>query len=232
MDRDRRASPGDLVLLRTAGQGRGHARIVRRIGRPDVARDVIEALMLARGLRRGFPESVERAAEEPPAEHARRDLRDLPTLTIDPASASDFDDAISAEAIGDETWRVWVHIADVSAYVRPDSPLDQEARRRGTSVYAPGAVEPMLPSRLSGDACSLVAGQDRPAVTVEMELRGPEVSKASFHRSLIRSDERLDYDRVDRIFAGHEPALEPWAGTLAAVRISLVTCSRLPARRH
>jgi ribonuclease R len=218
VDRDRRARPGDLVLLRTAGQGRGHARVLRRIGRPDVARDVIEALMLARGLRRGFPDAVERAAEEPPADRTRRDLRDQPTITIDPASASDFDDAISAEPIGDEAWRVWVHIADVSTYVRPDSPLDREARRRGTSVYAPGAVEPMLPARLSGDACSLVAGQDRPAVTVEIEMRGPEVRKASFHRSLIRSDERLDYDRVDRIFAGHEPALEPWAATLAAAR--------------
>jgi ribonuclease R len=218
VDRDRRASPGDIVLLRTAGQGRGHARILRRIGRPDVARDVIEALMLARGLRRGFPDAVERAAAEPAAERTRRDLRDLPTLTIDPASASDFDDAISAEAIGDETWRVWVHIADVSAYVSPDSPLDREARRRGTSVYVPGTVEPMLPAQLSGDTCSLVAGRDRPAVTVEMDLRGAQVTKAAFYRSLIRSDERLDYDRVDRIFAGQEPAVEPWAAPLAAAR--------------
>jgi len=76
--------------------------------------------------------------------------------------ASDFDDAISAEAIRDETWRVWVHIADVSAYVRPDSPLDREARRPRTSVYVPGTVEPMLPTQLSGDACSLVAGRDGP----------------------------------------------------------------------
>ena len=218
VDRDRRARPGDLVLLRTAGQGRGHAKVLRRIGRPDVARDVIEAMMLARGLPRRFPDAVQRAADEPPAEHARRDLRSLPTVTIDPVTAQDYDDAISAEALGEEAWRVWVHIADVAAYVAPGSPIDREARRRGTSVYVPGAVEPMIPAALSSDACSLVGGQDRPAVTVEMELRGATVEKAAFHRSLIHSDERLDYDQVDRIFAGREPALEPWAPALAAAR--------------
>jgi ribonuclease R len=218
VERDRRAAVGDLVLLRTAGQGRGHARILRRVGRPDVARDVLEALMLARGLRRGFAEAVERAAESPPADHPRRDLRELPTVTIDPAQARDFDDAVSAEPLGEEAWRLWVHIADVAAHVAPGSPVDREARRRGTSVYVPGAVEPMIPAALSSDACSLVPHRDRPAVTLEMELRGPRVAKAAFHRSTVRSDERLDYDRVDRIFAGHEPALEPWAGGLAAAR--------------
>jgi len=218
VDRDRRAGAGDLVLLRTAGQGRGHAKVVRRLGRPDVARDVIEAMMLARGLRRGFSDAVERAALNAPPERARRDLRDLPTLTIDPADARDFDDAISAVALGEAAWRVWVHIADVAAHVPPGSPVDREARRRGTSVYVPGAVEPMLPATLSTEACSLVPHRDRPAVTVELELRGARVAKAAFHRSVIRSDERLDYDRVDRIFAGREPAVEPWTETLGAAR--------------
>ena len=153
VDRDRRAGAGDLVLLRTAGQGRGHAKVVRRLGRPDVARDVIQAMMLARGLRRGFSDAVERAALNAPPERARRDLRDLPTLTIDPADARDFDDAISAVALGEAAWRVWVHIADVAAHVPPGSPVDREARRRGTSVYVPGAVEPMLPATLSTEAC-------------------------------------------------------------------------------
>ena len=219
VDRDKRARAGDLVVLRGAGQGRGHAKVARRVGRPDVARDVIEALMLSRGLRRGFDAVVERAAKEArPAAGGRRDLRDLPTFTIDPASARDFDDAVSAEALGPGRWRVWVHIADVCAHVRPGTPLDAEANRRSTSVYVPGAVEPMLPHVLSSDACSLVADQDRPAVSVELELEGPRVVKAAFHRSTIRSDVRLDYDRVDRIFAGREPALEPWAGPLAAAR--------------
>jgi ribonuclease R len=222
VDRDRRAGAGDLVLLRRRGHGRGHARIAQRIGRPDVARDVLEALMLHRGLTRCFPDAVERAAREAgeaqAAQVARRDLRDLPTFTVDPVSAKDFDDAISAQELGEGTWRVWVHIADVSAYVRPGSPIDREAYRRATSVYVPGTVEPMLPHALSSGLCSLRPDEDRLAVTVELEFRGAKVEKASFYRSLIRSDARLDYDRVDRVFAGGEPALEPWAAPLAAAR--------------
>ena len=219
VERSREAAPGRLALLHPPRRGGGRARIARVIGRPDVARDVLEALMLERGLLRSFPPGVEAAAREAvPPDVARRDLRDLPTFTIDPVTARDFDDAISAQALGDERWRVWVHIADVSAYVRPGSAVDREAYRRATSIYVPGAVEPMLPEALSNDACSLVPAQDRLAVTVELELRGPEVAKASFGRSLIRSDERLDYDRVDRILAGAEPALEPWAAPLAAAR--------------
>ncbi len=102
-----------------------------------------------------------------------------------------------------------MHIADVSAYVRPGEAIDREAYRRGTSVYVPGAVEPMLPEALSNDACSLVPGKDRLAVTAELEFDGAQTVKATFYRSLIRSDERLDYDRVDRIFAGSEPARSP-----------------------
>jgi ribonuclease R len=217
---------GELVLVEPAGRGAGHGKIVRRIGRPDVARDVIEALMLHRGLRRRFDPVVEReartAAEAVGAREAqagrRRDLRDLPTFTIDPPTARDYDDAISAERLEDGAIRIWVHIADVAAHVPPGSAVDREAYRRGTSVYVPGAVEPMLPEALSNRACSLVPHQDRLAVTVELELDGPRVRRSAFHRSLIRSDVRLDYPAVDRIFAGVERAEEPWAEPLAAAR--------------
>jgi ribonuclease R len=226
VDPGRNGRPGQLVLVRSGGRAKGHAKIARVIGQPDVARDVIEALMHDRGLRRAFPPGVERAAKEAvervsdddPGAAARRDLRGLATFTIDPASARDFDDAISAEARGDRSWRIWVHIADVSAYVRPGSPVDREAYRRGTSVYVPGAVEPMLPEVLSNGACSLVPGQERLAVTVELDLDGADVVRSAFYRSRIRSDERLDYDHVDRIFAGEEEAAEPWAAPLAAAR--------------
>jgi ribonuclease R len=217
---------GQLVLVRSGGRSRGHAKVTKVIGRPDVARDVIEALMYDRGLRRSFPAGVERAAKEAvervadhdPGGAGRRDLRTLPTFTIDPATAKDFDDAISAEALGDDAWRIWVHIADVSAYVRPGSAIDREAYRRGTSVYVPGAVEPMLPEVLSNGACSLVPGQERLAVTVELDLKGADVTRAAFYRSRIRSDERLDYDRVDRIFAGDERAEGAWAEPLDVAR--------------
>ena len=181
--------------------------------------------MRDRGLERRFEQGVERAAKaarERPrvavGAAARRDLRELATFTIDPITARDFDDAISAEREADGGITVWVHIADVSAYVREGSPLDTEARERATSVYVPGAVEPMLPEALSNDACSLLPGRDRAAVTVELALHGAEMRRTAFYRSLIRSDERLDYDRVDAIFAGRETAREPWAQPLAAAR--------------
>ena len=114
--------------------------------------------------------------------------------------------------------RVWVHIADVAAHVPPGSAVDREAYRRATSVYVPGKVEPMLPEALSNEACSLVPHQDRLAVTVELELEGADVVRTAFHRSLIRSDARLDYPQVDRIFGGAERAEEPWAAPLAVAR--------------
>jgi ribonuclease R len=229
-------SAGDLVLVQRVGRGSSTGvQVVRKLGRPDVARDVIEGLLLDRGLARGFAHELEREARAA-GEHVkrepgeRRDLRALPTFTIDPISARDFDDAISAEPIdGDReggsgggsaegSVRIWVHIADVTAHVPEGSPLDREARRRSTSVYAPGAVEPMLPHALSSDACSLMPGVDRAAVTVEMEFRGAVIERACFYRSAIRSDSRLNYEQVDRIFAGSESAAEPWGASLRAAR--------------
>lgn len=212
------AGPGELVLV---GGGKRGPRVIRRLGRPDVARDVLEGLMLDRGLRRSFPRGAEgeaaEAAAEPLRTDGRRDLTELPTFTIDPTDAKDFDDAVSARREGDRV-RIWVHIADVSAYVRPGTALEREAERRATSVYVPGAVEPMLPEALSNAACSLVPRRERFAVTVEMEMEGTEPRSVAFHRSLIRSDARLTYAQVDRVFAGEERAEEPWADPLEAAR--------------
>ncbi len=230
LNRDSRYGEGDLVLVQPGlpGRGRGkgggsRARVVRRLGRPDVARDVIEALMLDRGLARSFDPAVGRAARVASeaavddGSGARRDVRDLATFTIDPDTARDFDDAISCRE-EDGGWRVWVHIADVSSYVGSRSPVDREAYRRGTSVYVPGAVEPMLPVDLSNGVCSLVPDEDRRALTVEMFVREGEVRRASFYAALIRSDRRLTYGFVDRVFAGSERAGEPWGAGLAAAR--------------
>jgi ribonuclease R len=243
--RDKRAGVGDLVVLSGGGQGngrRGGSRrptVAQRLGRPEVARDVIRALMLDRGLQGAFDPAVEREARLSAADGAsdlsghtlpggdRRDLRDLPTFTIDPATARDFDDAVSAEAVDDGSWRVWVHIADVAAYVTPRSLVDREAYRRSTSVYVPGMVEPMLPRALSNEACSLVPGAPRATVTVEMIVSTRGVRRSSMYRSLIRSDERLDYERVDRIFAGAEAAAEPWGEPLAAARAASAALGEL-----
>jgi ribonuclease R len=240
VSRDKRAGVGDLVVI-SGGDGNGRrgsrrATVARRLGRPEVARDVIRALMLDRGLEGGFDPAVEREARlsasgaddgagVPGSD--RRDLRDLPTFTIDPATARDFDDAVSAQETGDGSWRVWVHIADVSAYVTPRSLVDREAYRRATSVYVPGMVEPMLPAALSNEACSLVPGIPRATVTVEMELGERGVLRSSMYRSVIRSDERLDYDRVDRIFSGAEAAAAPWGGPLAAARAASAALGEL-----
>ena len=212
------ANPGDLVLV---GAGKRGARVIRRLGRPDVARDVLEGLMLDRDLYRNYPRAgaaeAEGAVDDPFAIDNRLDLTDLPTFTIDPDDARDFDDAISASR-EDGHVRVWVHIADVTAYLRPGGPLDREAFRRGTSVYVPGAVEPMLPEALSNRACSLRPGEEKLAVTVEMEIHGSEARSVSFHRSRVRSDRRLTYREVDDIFAGRARAEDPWAAPLEAAR--------------
>jgi ribonuclease R len=227
LSRDSRYDLGDLVLVTPGVSGRksqgSRARVHRRIGRPTVARDVIEALMLDRGLARSFEAPVARAATDASAHEVavgdgRRDLRELATFTIDPTTAKDFDDAISCKPADGGGWMVWVHIADVCAYVSPRSPIDREAYRRGTSVYVPGAVEPMLPQELSNGACSLVPGEDRLAVTTEMVIRGSNVVSAAFYRSVIRSDQRLTYEQVDRIFAGSDRAQGEWGEGLVSAR--------------
>ncbi len=195
----------------------------RRDESPRRARDVVEALLSERLGSRGFGASLETGAREAATvaesrSPGRRDLTALPTFTVDPATARDFDDAVSAQREGDGA-RIWVHIADVAAHVRPGSPLDREARRRANSTYVPGSVEPMLPHALSSEACSLAPGVERLAVTAEIELGAlGEPRSASFCRSLIRSDVRLDYDHLDTIFAGRAPAPAQVADPLAVAR--------------
>jgi ribonuclease R len=162
VDRVQHARPGDLVLLRLPRPGPARARATRRssassagpTSRATCSRRSCSTAAWRAASRRASsrpprtPATGSRpAAGADPGAAGRVDLRDLPTFTIDPPTARDFDDAISCEELGPEHWRVWVHIADVAAYVRPGSAIDREALRRGTSVYVPGKVEPMLPRR-------------------------------------------------------------------------------------
>ncbi|HAK88203.1 MAG: ribonuclease R [Nitrospirae bacterium GWC2_46_6] len=129
----------------------------------------------------------------------RKDLRHLPTITIDGERAKDFDDAISIEK-SDNGYRLWVHIADVGHYVKWGSFLDAEARKRGTSVYFPDRVIPMLPKELSEDLCSLKPKVDRFAFTVEMDFDGTgERINQKFYPSIINSNERMTYTSVKEI---------------------------------
>jgi ribonuclease R len=178
--------PGDLAVVRT---GRGRARVEQALGPANRVENVLEALLVERGAREPFEPHDPPAAEDP----ARVDLRDIPTYTIDPDTAKDFDDALSfrREPSG---IRSWVHIADVSWFVGAGTPLDHGAARRGFSTYVPGTVAPMLPHELADDLCSLRPHQDRLCVTVEL----PPEGEPSFYRSLIRSDARLTYGDAER----------------------------------
>ena len=213
---DIKPQPGDLVLFSFSYGFR--AKILRTLGKSSKLRDVMDALLADNLVQRGFtPKVLAEAAAA--AEFASRrdsyraDLRDLFTFTVDPALAHDFDDALSFERSEGGT-TVYVHIADVSYYVLEETALDREALRRGNSVYVATGVEPMLPPLLSSTVCSLQPGQDRKAVTVEMEVDASgRVLQSRFYRSLVRSDQRLDYEGLERIFRGQEPA----EGELAAV---------------
>ena len=215
-----RPSAGELVLVEVDDRG---ARPLRELGSPKVARDVVEAMLVDRGVERGFRPVVETEATEAAAiarevGPARRDLTELPTFTVDPVTARDFDDAVSAERHGDGI-RLWIHIADVAAHVRPGSALEEEAFARATSTYVPGTVEPMLPHELSSGACSLVPGVERLAVTAEIDLNGNgEPQRTSFYRSRIRSDVRLAYEELDELFANKARAPEPVGEPLALAR--------------
>ncbi|MCL4291244.1 MAG: RNB domain-containing ribonuclease [Thermoleophilia bacterium] len=208
----------------------------RVLGSASSIHAVLDGLLLHTGMRpvRGrFPEP-EREADALPAdpegnEAGRVDLRDLLALTIDPDAARDFDDALSVQRDGDGV-RLWVHIADVSRYVPAGSALDRDAAERAVSVYVPGAVEPMLPDRLSGGLCSLLPGHDRYCVTVEVPFGpGLERGEAVFYRSVIRSRERLTYTRAEAILAGRERAGEELAATL---RLASEVAAELRRRRY
>ncbi len=215
------ADVGDLVSVT---EGRGRARVERVIGPAKAIENVLEALLVEKGLREGFePHDV----PEPTFE-GRTDLRDLHTFTIDPETAKDFDDAISVRAEGDGL-RVWVHIADVSYFVPASSRLDRGAAERANSVYVPGLVAPMLPHSLADDACSLRPNVERLTVTVEIPFgTGLEPGEPLFYRSVIRSDERLSYSQAEKILAGSEPAAPDLA---EALRLTDRISSELRRRR-
>jgi ribonuclease R len=215
-----RPSVGEMVLVELEPGG---ARPLRELGSPKVARDVVEALLADRGMERGFRPAIETEAQEAAAiarevGPARKDLTGKSTFTVDPVTARDFDDAVSAERQGDGV-RLWIHIADVAAHVRPGSALESEAFARATSTYVPGTVEPMLPHALSSGACSLVPGVERLAVTAEIDLSGTgEPRRAAFYRSRVRSDARLTYEELDAQFAGRVRPPEEIAEPLGIAR--------------
>ncbi|WP_018881567.1 ribonuclease R [Thioalkalivibrio sp. ALE30] len=168
----------------------------------------IDIAIRAHGLPHEWPDDVTAAADALGAEVAekdkkgRLDLREKPFVTIDGSDARDFDDALYCEPEG-KGWRLWVAIADVSHYVERDAALDREARTRGTSVYFPDNVIPMLPEALSNGLCSLNPKVDRLSMVCEMEIGARGALKSyRFHEGLIRSHARLIYDDVAAMLDG------------------------------
>lgn len=236
------ARDGEKVVVEVADWGSARSgpvgRVAEVLGMPgDPGLDVL-MIVKHNGLLTEFPDGVRAAAEALPEEvprsevRQRVDLRETQVVTIDPVDARDFDDALSLSERPDGSLELGVHIADVSHYVEPGSPLDEEARSRGTSVYLVDRVLPMLPEKLSNGLCSLNPRVDRLAMSVRMRLtpRG-KLLEHRIEDSVIRSDRRLSYDEVQAFFDGdgkRRRELADVAGLLERLR---ALASALTARR-
>ncbi len=184
-----------------------YASVERVLGNEGSLPALMKAVAEDQGFATELPDAVLSEASAMPADlrpedvHGREDLRDVLAFTIDGATAKDFDDAVSVERT-DKGWRLGVHIADVSHYVRPGSAIDEDAYRRGTSLYLPGLTVPMLPECLSNNLCSLMPDVDRLALSLFMEVRNGAVTDHRLVKSVIHSHARLTYAQANRLFEG------------------------------
>lgn len=172
----------------------------------------VEMALRTHDIPHGWPEALQSQIaslkEEVPekAKVGRVDLRDLPLVTIDGEDARDFDDAVFCERKRGGGWRLWVAIADVSYYVRPGTPLDDEAVNRGTSVYFPSQVVPMLPEVLSNGLCSLNPQVDRLCMVCEMTISATgKLTGYKHYEAVMNSWARLTYNKVWSILQGDQP---------------------------
>lgn len=187
------------------------AKLLGVLGDPDDPNVQAEAAVFRYGLPTAFSAEARREANDCPATvapaeaGARTDLRPLAMVTIDGEQARDFDDAVSVEQ-ANGFYHLYVSIADVSYYVRPETALDHDAYQRGTSVYFPDRAIPMLPEELSNGICSLNPGEERLTNTVLLEINGSgEIHKTHFFSAVIRSRARMTYTEVRRILVDKDP---------------------------
>ncbi|GAA6762360.1 MULTISPECIES: ribonuclease R [Thermus] len=227
---------GSRIVVKVHYGKRPYGEFLEYLGEGDAPETETEAVIAKYGLRAEFPEEVLKEAEAIPLEipekelQRRQDFRALRVFTIDGVDAKDFDDAIHIERLP-RGYRVGVHIADVSYYVQEGSPLDQEAFLRGTSVYLPGRVLPMLPERLSNGVCSLKPGEDRLTLSVLLDLTEDlEVQRVRFAEGVIRSVARLTYTEVEA-FAEGFGLPEAHAFLAEDLRLLLDLTGRLRAKR-
>ncbi|WP_091640218.1 ribonuclease R [Aquisalimonas asiatica] len=212
------AGNGELVVVQITQQPQARRQpigeVIQVLGEHIRPGTEIETAQLIYGIPVEWPEAVTKELERLPDEvpeadkKGRKDLRNLPLITIDGADARDFDDAVYAEP-KPSGWRLVVAIADVSHYVKPGSALDKEARNRGNSVYFPRNVVPMLPEKLSNGLCSLNPDVDRLCMVCDMLITtGGEIRRSTFYRAVMRSHARMIYEDVARILVDQDEALQ------------------------
>lgn len=219
--------------------------IVEVLGEENDEALLVERVVAKYGLKAQFPEAALAEAAEAKLDvdaallSGYRDIRERFVFTIDPSDAKDFDDALSVEEIEPGTFKLGVHIADVSAYVPWDSSIDLEARQRATSVYLADRVIPMLPPALSENLCSLRPGEDRLCMTVDLIVdANARLLNCEFYPAVMRSNVRLSYDEALAMLKGGANASDDDAKDAGydvdALREKLATCSRLAKarRRH
>lgn len=184
-------------------------KIMRVLGKPGDNNVEMQSILLEFNFPLEFPAEVEAEANAigdiiPPEEIAkRRDFRDIWTITIDPADAKDFDDALSLRKLENGNWEVGVHIADVTHYVRPNTALEREAMLRATSVYLVDRVIPMLPEKLSNGVCSLRPNEEKLSFSAVFEMdENARILKEWFGKTVIRSNRRYAYEEVQKIIEG------------------------------
>ena len=187
------------------------AEIVKVLGVPGEHETEIHAILAEFELPYEFTAKLNSAAEKIPVEitaeeiSRRRDFRKVPTFTIDPADAKDFDDALSMRSLGKGLWEVGVHISDVTHYVHPNTIIDNEAVNRGTSVYLVDRVVPMLPEKLSNTVCSLNPGKDKLTYSTIFTINEQaNVIEQWFGRTIINSDQRFSYQEAQKIIDGDD----------------------------
>ncbi len=180
--------------------------IIEVLGAPGDNETEMHAILAEFGLPYKFPEEVEKEAEAIPEKitkadyQKRRDFREIPTFTIDPEDAKDFDDALSLQKLPNGNWEAGIHIADVSHYVRPKTLLNQEAYKRGTSVYLVDRVVPMLPEKLSNNVCSLRPNEEKLCFSAVFELDdNAKVLNRWFGKTIIYSNRRFTYKEAQKI---------------------------------
>ncbi|MCA9666742.1 MAG: ribonuclease R [Myxococcales bacterium] len=226
--------PGEVVLGSIIDYPDKHGSplvvdVTQRLGEPGDLLTEIAKVLAENMIEEVFPRAVRSELDQVP-DHVRDedlvdrvDLRDRPFVTIDPRTARDFDDAVAVEPGPDGTTRVWIAVADVSHYVEPGTATDEEARRRGCSVYLPDRAIPMLPEPLSSGICSLVPHQDRLAMVVRLDIADDgDVRDADATAAVIHSHGRLDYDGVaaalEGDFRGRRAAYRDHAPTLLTMQ--------------